>query len=172
MRIAFSGYFLYASHTGTGRYIYNLLAALGRQDQVNEYHILSAEPIRERPDAPANMWWETVQGNKANFGGQGPQQLLWEQVTFPRAARRLQADMIHVPYFAAPLRSYNIPVVVTIHDMIPQRLPVYRGRMFAKAHFRVVERAARHGGPSSPCHSVASRNVDVLGIDPDRISVT
>ncbi|HEX3269759.1 MAG TPA: glycosyltransferase family 1 protein [Ktedonobacterales bacterium] len=173
MRIAFSGFFLHASHTGTGRYIYNLLDALGRQDQVSEYHILSAEPIRERPDTPANMRWETVQGNKTNLGGQGPQQLLWEQVTFPRAARRLQADMIHVPYFAAPLRAYNIPVVVTILDMIPQRLPVYRGRMFTKAHFRVVERAARHASAIIAISQHCKQDiVDVLGIDPDRISVT
>jgi glycosyltransferase involved in cell wall biosynthesis len=50
----------------------------------------------------------------------------FEQVTFPRAAARMKADIAFVPYWAPPLQS-SVPVVVTIHDVIPLALPAYRG---------------------------------------------
>ncbi len=45
MRIAFNAQLLSEPHTGTGRYIYNLLDALGRLDPSSEYHILSTRQL-------------------------------------------------------------------------------------------------------------------------------
>jgi glycosyltransferase involved in cell wall biosynthesis len=68
--------------------------------------------------------------------------LCFEQVTFPRACRRLAVDVAHVPYFAPPLCP-TVPTVVTIHDLIPLILPEYRGSLAVRAYMRLVSRAAR-----------------------------
>src|SRR5262245_55420275 len=49
MRIAINGLFLQEPRTGTGRYLYNLLNALGRVDGINEYLVLSPHDPLEVP---------------------------------------------------------------------------------------------------------------------------
>ena len=63
-------------------------------------------------------------------------------MAIPAAARREDADVLHYPYFAAPLRS-AVPVVATVHDLIPLLLPPYRGSLYAKSYTRLVSRAVR-----------------------------
>ena len=60
----------------------------------------------------------------------------------PRAARAYEADVLHVPYWAPPLRS-SMPIVVTIHDIIPLMLPQYRGGPLVRAYTQLVSAAAR-----------------------------
>jgi glycosyltransferase involved in cell wall biosynthesis len=68
---------------------------------------------------------------------------LWfEQVTFPRACRRLCADVALVPYWGPPW-WHPCPVVVTVHDLIPLLLPLYRGGMLQRAYTVLVSRTAR-----------------------------
>src|SRR3954453_8002681 len=121
MRIAFNAQLLSEPHTGTGRYVYNLLAALGRLDPSVEYHNLSAHELLERPETPPSMRWETAPMSRLAAQRPGVEKLVWEQRTFPRAARQVNADLIHVPYFAPPLRTFGIPSLVSILDVIPQR---------------------------------------------------
>lgn len=71
---------------------------------------------------------------------------LWfEQVGVPLAAARLRADVLHVPYFAPPLWS-PAPLVATVLDIIPLRLPEYRGRAAVRAYMGLVSQAARRAG--------------------------
>ena len=48
-------------------------------------------------------------------GGRGPE-VLWEQVTFPRALRKRRAALVHSPDSFLPLRR-PCPGVVTVHDL-------------------------------------------------------
>ncbi|MFQ3632474.1 glycosyltransferase family 4 protein [Roseiflexus sp.] len=66
----------------------------------------------------------------------------FEQIAVPLAAKRMRADLIHVPYFAPPLVS-PVPTVVTILDIIPLLLPEYRGSMAVRLYMHLVARAAR-----------------------------
>ena len=59
----------------------------------------------------------------------------------PRAAQRLGADLLHVPYWAGPWAT-PVPTVVTIHDIIPLILPAYRGSAFVRAYTALVRRTA------------------------------
>ena len=71
---------------------------------------------------------------------------LWfEQVGVPLAAARLRADVLHVPYFAPPLWS-PAPLVATVLDVIPLRLPEYRGRAAVRAYMGLVAHTARRAG--------------------------
>jgi len=72
----------------------------------------------------------------------GPGKLWFEQVTFPRACRRLGVDIAHVPYWGSPVWPM-VPTLVTIHDLIPLLLPEYRGGILVRAYVSLVCRAAK-----------------------------
>jgi glycosyltransferase involved in cell wall biosynthesis len=68
--------------------------------------------------------------------------LTWEQFTAPSAARKAGVDLLHTPYFAPPFFP-RTPGVITIHDVIPLRLPQYRTDPKMKAYLQLITRAAR-----------------------------
>ncbi|MCL6509607.1 MAG: glycosyltransferase family 4 protein [Anaerolineae bacterium] len=116
MKIAVNAWFLDSPETqttGSGQYAAQLLAAL--KVVAPEVQVECVSP-RRRGD------WAKLQ---------------FEQVEFPRAARRMNADIAFVPYWAPPLRS-EVPVVVTIHDVIPITLPAYRGGPLQRAYASLV----------------------------------
>ncbi|BCX05810.1 MAG: glycosyl transferase family 1 [Candidatus Roseilinea sp.] len=120
MKIAVNAWFLDSSHaqtTGSGQYAANLIAAL--RALAPDVQIECVSP-RRRGD------WA---------------KLYFEQVEFPNAARRMNADIAFVPYWAPPLRS-DVPVVVTIHDVIPIALPAYRGGPLQRAYAGLVRAAS------------------------------
>lgn len=66
----------------------------------------------------------------------------WEQIGVGAAARKARVDLVHVPYFAAPIRQ-PVPFVVTIHDAIPLVLDGYAGGFLTRRYLGLVGRAAR-----------------------------
>ncbi|HTP10293.1 MAG TPA: glycosyltransferase family 1 protein [Anaerolineae bacterium] len=95
--------------------------------------------------------------------------ILFEQSIMPRAASAYEADVLHIPYWAPPLRS-SVPIVVTIHDIIPLILPQYRGGALVRAYTQLVSAAAR-GATLILTDSDASRNdiMQHLRIPTDRV---
>jgi glycosyltransferase involved in cell wall biosynthesis len=87
----------------------------------------------------------------------------------PRACRRWGATLLHVPYWAAPLRS-PVPTAVTVHDLIPLLLPAYRGGLLGHLYTDLVARTARRAA-AVLTDSEASRDdiVRHLGIPASRI---
>jgi glycosyltransferase involved in cell wall biosynthesis len=172
MRVAFNGLFLEEPRTGTGRYVYNLLESLGRVDGVTEYSILSPHEIDKVPETPSTFQWKTFPVGYLRHAGDNLSKLVWEQRTFPRAARHEEASVMHVPYFAPPLRALGIPTVVTIHDVIPLRLPAYRGSPAVSAYGQLVARAARSATMVIAVSEHSKRDIiEMLGIPEQRIRV-
>lgn len=122
MRIAVNADYLAAPLTGIGRYLTQLTEAMGMVDGVNDYALLTSRPIIQRPSLPSTFTIEEVPVTKPS---ERLRKLRWEQYTFPEAARKRDAKMVFVPHFAPPVRS-SLPVIVTIHDMLPFALPEYR----------------------------------------------
>ena len=172
MRVAFNALFLQEPRTGTGRYVYNLLHALGRVDGITDYLVLSPKPLLDAPDTPSTFHWQTVPVGQLRRGGENLTKLIWEQRTFPAAAKREDANVMHVPYFAPPRRTHHIPSVVTIHDVIGLRMPLYRSSPAVQAYSRLVSRAARHTSVIIAVSEYTKRDVvDALGISEDRVRV-
>lgn len=94
----------------------------------------------------------------------------FEQTIFPRLLGELQADLGHVPYWGSPLRS-PVPIVVTIHDIIPLKLPAYRGGLLARLYTGLVAAAAR-GASMVLTDSEASKKdiIEHLGLDAERVA--
>jgi glycosyltransferase involved in cell wall biosynthesis len=171
MRVAFNGLFLQEPHTGTGRYTYNLLQSLGRVDGINEYLVLSPHQPKVIPDTPSTFTWKTVPVGRLGIS-ENVEKVVWEQRTFPQAAKHADARVMHVPHFAPPLRGHGIPTIVTIHDVINLRLPVYRASASAQLYGRLVQRAVRHTALIITVSEFSKRDiVETLGVPEERVRV-
>ncbi|MCX6032285.1 MAG: glycosyltransferase family 1 protein [Chloroflexi bacterium] len=95
---------------------------------------------------------------------------LWfEQIAFPRACRRLRADVAFVPYWGAAAWS-PCPVVVTIHDLIPLLLPLYRGGPLQRGYTALVSLTARRAAAVLTDSEASKRDiVQRLRISPERV---
>lgn len=167
MRVALNGWFIDQPHTGSGQYLRQLIRHLPRVAPQHEYALII--PHRNSfqiidVDADLQLSTANFQPPTSNF-----RKVLFEQDNVPRAARAWQADVLHVPYWAPPLRS-PVPIVVTIHDIIPLLLKEYRGSPLVSAYTGLVSAAAR-GSTLILTDSDASR-ADIiarLNVPPDRV---
>src|SRR6266852_5627916 len=173
MKIGVNALFLQTPASGSSQNLIHLLNTLAEIDQQNEYILLGAT-LQENPSLRSP--WErfpyqvspvpTLARSNENI-----EKLVWEQLTGPRAARKAGVDLLHVPYFAPPLFP-RTPTVVTIHDVIPLRLPLYRAGVKVEAYMRLVARAA-HRAPLIITVSQHAKQdmMDALHLPAERIRV-
>ena len=172
MRVAFNALHVQEPHTGTGRYVTSLLRALGRVDGINEYVVLSRAEAKNVPETPSTFQWEALPSSRFRRASEPVARFVWEQHTFPHAAKRRGARLMHVPYFAPPRRKLGIPLVTTIHDVIPMRLPAYRATATAQAYARFVADSAKHADMLIAVSEFSKRDImEVLGVLEDRVRV-
>ncbi len=111
LRIGIDATAVPARRTGAGNYIFNLVKALTRVDQRNEYVVFAQPAFAEQlGPTPANMRVDV-----RTFGSRA-QRLLWEQATLPRLVSRLTLDLLHSPHYTMPL-GLRTRSVVTFCDM-------------------------------------------------------
>jgi glycosyltransferase involved in cell wall biosynthesis len=139
MRIGFNAYFLGQQSTGSGQYAGHLLRELSQVDRHNQYMLCAPEELRLAPAArfEPRVLRPPLAGRARNLG-----KLWFEQVSFPRACAGALADVVHVPYCAAPIVRPG-PTVVTVHDLIPLLLPAYRRSFLARLYTTLVMASAR-----------------------------
>jgi glycosyltransferase involved in cell wall biosynthesis len=169
MRVAVNALFLHYPHSGIGQYLIQLTNELARQYPDDEYRLLVSEHAAEAPQFPSNVTIEPI--IKRSPGGQRVAKFLWEQRGFPRAGQQKGADIFHVPYFATPL-SQPVPTVVTIHDVIPLRLPVYKTSRLLQAYNALISYASRRATLILTVSQYSRRDIEAaLGIPAERIRV-
>lgn len=136
MHLAFNAWFWNRPDTGSGQYLHGLIDGLREGEPSMRLTLVAPEgwPI----DAPPGVGVERVRLRGAGHLAK----VRFEQRDFPRVASRIGADLAHVPYWGAPLSS-SIPIVVTIHDLIPLLLPSYRGGTLARLYTALVTASAR-----------------------------
>src|SRR5574341_1456570 len=88
----------------------------------------------------------------------------------PTPAAASGAALLHVPCWGSPVVS-PLPVVVTIHDLIPTLIPPYRGGILARLYTATVAAAAR-GAAAVITDSQASRRdiLTHLKLPPERVT--
>ncbi len=157
--------------TGSGQYLTHLLNALAEIEPGNEYVLLGPDPQPARGDLSPRLSYVQAMVPLPVRSNARLEKLAWEQFTAPSAARRAGADLLHVPYFAPPYFS-RTPVVTTIHDVIPLRLPVYRSSGFMRAYLRLVARAAHRSTLIITVSQHAKHDMmDALKLPAERIRV-
>ena len=145
MKVAINAWFWDKPSVGSGQYLKYLLPALLEADDTLEITLVSPKSFDPPPDT-SNPRLKTHVA-RLPFGNQnGNLAKVWfEQITFPRACRKLGVDLTHVPYFGSSL-SPGLPTVVTIHDLIPMVLPEYRGNWRVRLYTSLVAAAAPQAG--------------------------
>lgn len=176
MRIVINGWFIAQSATGSGQYLAALLEWLPRVGGEHEFIVVrpaTAESAKEPSSqtiAPSRFA-SHVSRLTSHISRLSPDiaKLWFEQVAFPRACRQLKADVAFVPYWAAPLWS-PCPVVVTIHDLIPRLLPLYRGGPLQRAYTALVSYTARRAAAVLTDSEAARRDIIArLRLPPQRV---
>jgi glycosyltransferase involved in cell wall biosynthesis len=182
MRIAINGWFADQLTTGSGQYLAALTEWLPRAGAGHEWVVVRAgretkDENRKTKDGNPQSPIPNIQYLISNTHFHTPfthlspnvSKLLFEQIAFPRACRRLGADVAFVPYWAAPLWS-PCPVVVTIHDLIPRLLPLYRGGALQRAYTALVSYTARRAAAVLTDSEASRRDIiAVLGLAADRV---
>lgn len=165
MHIAVNAWFWNRPDTGSGQYVRSLIANLPEVAPGLSLTLVAPEgwEIDRRPSG--------VRVERAKLRGAGHLgKVFFEQWIFPHMAAQVRADLAHVPYWGSPLQS-PVPVVVTIHDLIPLILPAYRGGVMARLYTALVAAAAR-GAAGVITDSEASRG-DILrhlNLPPERVT--
>ena len=96
------------AETGVGRYIRNLMKHLARLDGENRYVVFLRKQSLSTFKA-FNARWRAVVADV-------PWHSVTEQIVMPRLFTAEKLDLVHIPYFNAPV-FYPGRYVVTIHDL-------------------------------------------------------
>lgn len=171
MHILINGWFLQQLHTGSGQYLHQLLAQLAGNAAARQVTLLSpAHHSQQRHD---NSAWPGITCKTVALPAlpANLRKLWWEQITMPLAAQRLGADLLWIPYWAAPLWQ-PCPTVVTVHDIIHHLLPAYRGGRLQRLYTRLVSYTAQQSAAVITVSHAAARDiVDHLQIPGARVHV-
>jgi len=162
LRVAVNGWMTGRLTSGSGQYLSHLLDWLPRVTPTVQ--ILLLQPLHRTitnaaPEENRRRWPQidvvpvSLPPLPENLA-----KVWWEQVVAPRAAQRLGADVYFVPYWAPPVWR-PLPVVVTIHDLIPLLLPAYRGRLLQRIYTQLVCWAARRATAILTVSDAAARDI-------------
>jgi glycosyltransferase involved in cell wall biosynthesis len=168
MHISLSGWFWDQPYVGSGQYLHGLIH--GIQQLSDKVDITLLLPVGvAHPAAPLRGLTVTTPFDRRQHN---LAKLWFEQIGVSLAAKRLGADLLHVPYFAPPLLK-TVPTVVSILDLIPLLLPAYRGRALVRAYMRLAALAAPHADRIIAISQQSKQDIERhLQIAPERITVT
>ncbi len=112
--IVLDGGHITAELSGIGRYALGLIAGLASINPPQRIAILGGE---EALIVPAISHAKSMEWIRAP----GPALSLRSQWRTPRILRRLEAKVFHCPYVTAPIMPMRARLILTVHDLIPQR---------------------------------------------------
>lgn len=167
MHIAINAYFWNRPNSGSGQYARQLVTHLNRLVSDLEITLImpqfGADPLPDTVPSGVNVKMVPL---KAGSRGK----LLFEQRLFPQVCREVGADLVHIPYWGAPLRS-PVPLVTTVHDLTPMLVPEYRKPLSARLYNALVAATAR-GSNHIITDSLASKKeiIEHLHIPQERVT--
>lgn len=169
MHIAINGWFYDQEATGSGQYLRQLLTHLAKAAPGLKLSLVLPPHIALPPDLPPAI--RAVKSRGSRRAGK-LSKVLFEQRAFPRAARELDADIAHVPYWGPPL-ACPVKLVTTVLDVIPLLYPIYREGLLTSLYTALVSAAARGSNHIITISETAKIDIEEqLGIAEADISVT
>ncbi len=167
MHVALNGWFWQKPHSGSGQYLRQLLRALTQLPAPPQLTLVLPAGVPAGTDLPSGVKTISTHGRRGRLG-----KLLFEQRGFPRAVAACGADIAHVPYHGAPLRS-PAPLVTSVLDVVALVIPDYARRLPARLYTALVSASAR--GSSHIITLSHASKIDIeehLGLPDERITVT
>ncbi len=171
LHVAVNGWFVGRADAGSGQYTDHLLAYLPQVAPQIRWTVLTPEGIAPPPHILSHLLPQlTFQSIPLLPLSMNLAKVWWEQVTVPRLAKQLGAELLWVPYWAAPWWQ-PMPTVVTIHDLIPLLLPAYRGGWLNRLYTRLVSATARRADRVLTVSQASAQDITAhLGIPAQRIT--
>lgn len=167
MHIVFNGWFWDQPNTGSGQYVRRLLSALRRTAPQLRMTLVLPPNLPIPDDLPPDVEAMPTRGSRSNFG-----KVWFEQRTFPAAAASVKPDLVHVPYWGAPLSS-PAPLITSVLDVIPLVIPDYADSLRARLYVSLVTASARGSSHVITISNAAKADiVQHLGIAPEHITTT
>jgi glycosyltransferase involved in cell wall biosynthesis len=156
MHIAINGYFWQRPFTGSGQYTRQLIYHLNRLVSDLDLTLIFPQEAGQPPpeNVPPSVKVKIVPLRPGHMG-----KVMFEQRDFPRACAEVGADLAHVPYWGAPLRS-AVPLIVTVHDITTLHVPEYRAGFKARLYNALVSASAR--GASHIITDSFSSKLDIM----------
>jgi glycosyltransferase involved in cell wall biosynthesis len=130
MKIGINARFLVHPYTGIGQYTYSLIRALAETDVKNEYLLFTPELVELQ--LPENF--KQVRIPEKEYASASLRKAHWEHVLVPQEMKKWNINLAHFLYPSNPNKSLGVPVVVTVHDVIPWVLPAYRTKLRSKIY--------------------------------------
>ena len=144
MRIVIDARYVSDHFPGIGRYVYNLLLALGNLDQPHGVVVLYNPSLENtRYDMPALARFPSLRLVATRLRPFS----VGEQLVLPRMLRDMQANLYHAPYYIRPYASLPCPSITTLYDIIPRRFPEEvspHARRLFDLLMRLAIRGSRH----------------------------
>ncbi len=172
MRLGINGFFWNQETTGSGQYTHQLVSGLLKHAHGPRCLLLRPQPAGSSPRSATSppRLDERFLGPPLSMG-RDLSKVWFEQVSFPRACLSEELDVAHVPYFAPPLLA-SARTVVTIHDLIPLVLPIYRGSALVRLYTRLVAWGARRAAAIiTDSHSSRNDILRLLKVSPNTVHV-
>jgi glycosyltransferase involved in cell wall biosynthesis len=168
VRVAIDGSFLSLPPSGIGTYLRHLTTAL--REIAPDLDLRLIEPDWTN-NQPASTSFPTSIVHRVRTDRR-LRRALWDLGDVSRQAARVEADLLHIPHLATPIRS-RTPLIVTIHDVIPFLLPAYQASRAMQINLAVIRRTVRSARLIlTPSGAAAADITRVLGIPRHRIRVT
>lgn len=121
MKIGINARFLTAPYTGIGKYTYNLLSALAKIDEENEYLLFTPQLV----DLSLPENFRQIRVPESDYSSASLRRMHWEQKLLPREMAKWDIGLSHFLYPSNPNKKSAHPTIVTVHDVIPWKLPEY-----------------------------------------------
>lgn len=156
MNVAFDMSPQYLGNKGAGRYTRELGAALSREDGVTLLRVGFSQPRTSSAMRNAERAARALISYPFEIG---------------RQSSRAGADLLHLPAPIAPVRA-PVPVVLTIHDMMPWRHPGDYGRVSLRRERAFTRRLARSARRILvPSQFTRGEVIEHLDVDPGAVAV-
>lgn len=165
MRIGIDATALPAQPLGAGRYMLELVRALGSVAPSERFIVFVASDRRHlfRPSAQDNVEFVEVAPKPVW------RRLMWEQSALPRLCKSHQIDLLHCPHYTMPAWK-PCPIVVTFHDLTFFLMPRYH-LLTKRIGFRWAMRMSSRRADGIIVVSESTRRdaLSILGIPPRKI---
>jgi len=121
---------------GVGTYTRNVVRALGRLDQQNEYILIgSPDKVSEIGFLPPNFQTVALQEDATTFKGYFECRAI---------LRRHNCDLVHIPHLFWLPRTLPCPYVMTVHDLLEHMYRAHEGSgVMRSLHFQLTRRVLK-----------------------------
>lgn len=147
MRIAVDATALYGRYSGVEYALWNLLFALSREDEFNEYCVYiprDGPPLSHLNSFNARWRWVRL----PFYGAEKGKRIAWQQTVLPFQLRADGCDILHAPTYVLPLLNSfiypRVPSVLTVYDLIALEHPRFATPL-NRIHYRALLAASIRG---------------------------